>query len=545
MNTQDRYLEVIRSLQEINHRLQSNSTTQESLHYLQGQIAAFQVVVPVVGKFSSGKSTLLNKFLGRELLKCDIRPETSFATELFDGPDEHVLLHYLDGKPPRRITLEEFDRYVAEPDLYYAQVFINNNRLKELPSLVIVDMPGFDSAKPAHHKAISRYLTKGDSFICLMPSDIPFDSSIIEHLAEIRHSYGKDIACLISKKARKTAEVLENNRIQVASSLRQQIGEEVFVGTVEATDPATSTIADFEALLQKSAGNFSRLLALRFREELSRNITQLEQEVTGMKMYANSDEAKLEQQIRDTADAFTQANNQIENHIRELEYRLCSEGREQLVQSATSALSGAMSRLVCAARNNSLQATVIDVLRPVVQFEMSRLIESELQRLQLRLDQEGASGFNGITISMQIPAEAKEDFSNEFAMIAATVASRFLGPQGAAIVAMVAKFLAAIFGKKMQEAEQQRQIEEQIHNAVIPQAVSQVTGFINTQLQKAVGKLGQQLQGRLEEERAAHTKRLQQLQAEKELAKSDFDSKQKAYQQALEELAKLGAGINE
>lgn len=60
MNTQDRYLDVIRSLQDINHRLQSNSTTQESLHYLQGQIAAFKVVVPVVGKFSSGKSTQLN-----------------------------------------------------------------------------------------------------------------------------------------------------------------------------------------------------------------------------------------------------------------------------------------------------------------------------------------------------------------------------------------------------------------------------------------------------------------------------------------------------
>ncbi len=41
-----------------------------------------QLVIPIVGNFSAGKSTLLNRFLGSSVLPTGITPETSLATEL-------------------------------------------------------------------------------------------------------------------------------------------------------------------------------------------------------------------------------------------------------------------------------------------------------------------------------------------------------------------------------------------------------------------------------------------------------------------------------
>ncbi|GAA9047558.1 hypothetical protein HpHA137_10720 [Helicobacter pylori] len=41
-----------------------------------------QLVIPVVGNFSAGKSTLLNRFLEKSVLPTAIMPETSLATEL-------------------------------------------------------------------------------------------------------------------------------------------------------------------------------------------------------------------------------------------------------------------------------------------------------------------------------------------------------------------------------------------------------------------------------------------------------------------------------
>ncbi|WP_033595883.1 dynamin family protein [Helicobacter pylori] len=49
-----------------------------------------QLVIPVVGNFSAGKSTLLNRFLGSSVLPTGITPETSLATELHYSANERI-----------------------------------------------------------------------------------------------------------------------------------------------------------------------------------------------------------------------------------------------------------------------------------------------------------------------------------------------------------------------------------------------------------------------------------------------------------------------
>ncbi|WP_198515972.1 dynamin family protein [Helicobacter pylori] len=49
-----------------------------------------QLVIPVVGNFSAGKSTLLNRFLEKSVLPTGITPETSLATELHYSANERI-----------------------------------------------------------------------------------------------------------------------------------------------------------------------------------------------------------------------------------------------------------------------------------------------------------------------------------------------------------------------------------------------------------------------------------------------------------------------
>ncbi len=49
-----------------------------------------QLVIPVVGNFSAGKSTLLNRFLEKSVLPTAITPETSLATELHYSANERI-----------------------------------------------------------------------------------------------------------------------------------------------------------------------------------------------------------------------------------------------------------------------------------------------------------------------------------------------------------------------------------------------------------------------------------------------------------------------
>ncbi len=173
------------------------------------------MIVPIIGKFSSGKSTLLNRYLGENYLKIDIAPETAIATELCYAEEEHLFIHYLDGSTPTQQDLNSLDSLVIDERMAFIQIFLNNATLKKHENIILVDMPGFDARNQAHHKAIACYLERGDYFISLMPIDIPFDHSIIERLAEIYFDYGKQVSCLLSKAARKpVAQREENNQIK-------------------------------------------------------------------------------------------------------------------------------------------------------------------------------------------------------------------------------------------------------------------------------------------------------------------------------------------
>jgi hypothetical protein len=192
------------------------------------------VIVPIIGKFSSGKSTLLNRYLGENYLKTDIAPETAIATELCYAEEEHLFIHYLDGSTPTQQDLNSLDSLVIDERMAFIQIFLNNATLKKHENIILVDMPGFDARNQAHHKAIACYLERGDYFISLMPIDIPFDipfdHSIIERLAEIYFDYGKQVSCLLSKAARKpVAQREENNQIKRAQFVSMTLSTPVLI----------------------------------------------------------------------------------------------------------------------------------------------------------------------------------------------------------------------------------------------------------------------------------------------------------------------------
>ncbi|OOF50133.1 dynamin family protein [Rodentibacter trehalosifermentans] len=58
---------------------------------LNNEIKMTVLVIPVIGSFSAGKSTLINSFLGKEYLFTDVRPETALAAELHYSNNEKLL----------------------------------------------------------------------------------------------------------------------------------------------------------------------------------------------------------------------------------------------------------------------------------------------------------------------------------------------------------------------------------------------------------------------------------------------------------------------
>ncbi len=129
-----------------------------------------QLVIPVVGNFSAGKSTLLNRFLGSSVLPTGITPETSLATELHYSANERIEAFSNNDEKTESFELNEqsFEAIKDNATKYsYLKVYLNNEALKDSTPLVFVDMPGFDSPISSHTHAILEYLERGVHFVIL------------------------------------------------------------------------------------------------------------------------------------------------------------------------------------------------------------------------------------------------------------------------------------------------------------------------------------------------------------------------------------------
>ena len=170
----------------------------EDLLKTKEKIQNTELIVPVVGAFSAGKSTLINSFLKDEILSTNITPETALATEIRYS-NENYIEAVKENNEIDRYNFEDIETIKQKASNYqYLKLYINNEKVKEIEPLILVDMPGFDSPIDIHNKAIMNYLSKGVYFVVLMSvEDGNISKRLIRELRII--SEFRDFTLCISK----------------------------------------------------------------------------------------------------------------------------------------------------------------------------------------------------------------------------------------------------------------------------------------------------------------------------------------------------------
>ncbi len=167
LRAQTNFVEFLEQVLEVLKEVEIDKTECSTLL---ASIQKQQLVIPVVGNFSAGKSTLLNRFLGSSVLPTGITPETSLATELHYSAKERIEAFSNNDEKAESFELNEQSFEVIKknaPKYSYLKVYLNNEALKNSVPLVFVDMPGFDSPVSSHTHAILEYLERGVHFVIL------------------------------------------------------------------------------------------------------------------------------------------------------------------------------------------------------------------------------------------------------------------------------------------------------------------------------------------------------------------------------------------
>ena len=103
--------DTIKILNELKNINDAYDLSVERIDEILAEIPEAKVCTPIIGKFSSGKSALVNTLLGysRKILKEDITPETAVPAEILYNENEFVCLYHKDGEH-EDIEVDEYRR---------------------------------------------------------------------------------------------------------------------------------------------------------------------------------------------------------------------------------------------------------------------------------------------------------------------------------------------------------------------------------------------------------------------------------------------------
>ncbi len=182
-------------------------------------IDSYRVNAPVVGNFSTGKSSMINAVIEKPLLSVEITPETAVPTEIYYGENKvyqydktGVIERKIEELPLKGLTVQTTDLVKIE---------YKNPFLEEIKTVNIVDLPGFDTNFELHNRAIDQYLPNSLAYLLVVSSDEPvLKESISEFLKELKE-YNMPVYVVITKCNRLDEVELE----ECKKLLKKQVGK--------------------------------------------------------------------------------------------------------------------------------------------------------------------------------------------------------------------------------------------------------------------------------------------------------------------------------
>lgn len=492
--------------------LTANTTTEISA--IQESVQRQELLVPVVGTFSAGKSTLINKILGEDMLPTAITPETSLAMELRYSSEPHIEAVREDGSVVR-YEVNQIKQVTAEAAQFsHARLYLENTRIRDLEPLVLVDMPGFDSPLDAHNKAIMAYVDRGCHYLVMASvQEGTVSKSLMRRIREIAQ-LGRGLSVFLTKSDLKPRGDLENLVAHFKETLEDGCDYE---GDVIAI---TQSAPDAVVKLLKSV-LVEDLFFNLYRQPVHQVTNNLFDAINIRISTLKRDNASLNAGVTELESALGKIQSRAKEEMESIERR--NQGNavvNEVLADVGKALENSLDELVSIAKGGDIAATercLFDIVRAELNIAMNNRLgavnrdivtdfNGTLGNLNktmsgLEISSEFTTKISGALTHLINPLITKSDPSTTtkagrigqtFATTAGTLAIGRLGGAGLAavvnpalglLVAFLPEILGFIFGG-INESKK----EEKIRSALLGQAFPQIKAKLRPELQQLVSE---------------------------------------------------------
>ncbi|EER62366.1 conserved hypothetical protein [Acidovorax delafieldii 2AN] len=324
---------------------------------LQSAIRQCELLVPVVGAFSAGKSSLLNALVGAELLPVAITPETAMPTELRYDNRERLEVVFLDGQTQEFPlgALPSLPSRAQEIEL--VRLYAERPALKALQPLVLVDMPGFNSPLDVHNRAIAHYIGQGAHYLFVVSvEEGALHTQSMRRIEEVV-TIGRTFSVCVNKADLRPQQEVEAIRTYIGEQL-SEVGLEPAVCIVSQQD-----VSSVQAML--STIHPDKLVSNLFRAPLQQFYQTLEAVLQTAMDALKRDHAENERTV-----------SELEDALRELE----TQRNAQLSAARSADLASAVDDVLLGV-SNALHLAVDDMARAALrsQDELGRVVSDEIR----------------------------------------------------------------------------------------------------------------------------------------------------------------------
>ena len=266
------------------------------------------LILPLVGEFSSGKTTLINALTDSKKLETATKPTTATIYQIHFGSEScHATVYYEDGK---HIEVEDIAELKNDAinDAAIVDVYDTSNKVPS--TTILVDTPGLSSPDPRHKQTLVDFLPQADAILLVSDINQQITRSITDFIKTMSLAK-RQIFLVLTKSDTKSASDLIAAKEYISKNTEIPIAQ---VACVSAIKNDMSELYELFDSIQKSKGDILQ----RVNEQRLSNIAKEMLGRIDKLMSASSSDMETDEAIREQQYSLDKLNRNIDRLISDL-----------------------------------------------------------------------------------------------------------------------------------------------------------------------------------------------------------------------------------
>lgn len=279
----------------------------EQIQVRSGQENA-NLILPLVGEFDSGKTTLINALTDNKQLETASKPTTATIFEVHFGCDTcFAKVLNADGATT---TIEDISLLKNEflSDAKVVTVFDTSNRVSS--NTILVDTPGLSSPDPKHKQTLVDFLPQADGILLVSDINQQLTRSLTDFIETMQLS-GRPIFLILTKSDTKSMDEIDAAKRYISENCKLPLKQVVAVSAVK------DILAELYALLD-SINKDKRSIIEQVDAHRTKLIASSMLSHVQTLLKASNNEKEIEEAVRQSEHELDKLKRSIEQIINEV-----------------------------------------------------------------------------------------------------------------------------------------------------------------------------------------------------------------------------------